>query len=280
MLMAIDIGNSSIKFGLFSENLVVHTVPSSPRRSSPTYEAMIEGFLDSKAVETGLSGIVISSVVPSQTEAILRAVERFSREKPLVAGPHEAPGLALDVNAPDTVGADRVAASVGASALVGSPVAMVDFGTATTVNFVEKKGREGVDTFCGGSILPGVGMMLKSLSEETARLPYVPPAESRESLGRDTEQNILSGIMMGTAGAVEKIISSVAEPLGTSFKIAVTGGHMEYVLPHLIRVDLVEPNLTLKGLKIIYERHSEGWAEKGLTGFTKEEGNGELKNKS
>jgi type III pantothenate kinase len=262
MLMAIDIGNSSIKIGLFSENLVVHTVPSGPQRSFPAYEAMIEGFLDSETVENGLSGIVISSVVPSHTETIVRAVERFSRRKPLIAGPHEAPGFTLDVVAPDTVGADRVAASVGASALVGSPVAVVDFGTATTVNFVEKKGRDGVDTFSGGSILPGVGMMLKSLSEETARLPYVPPAESRESLGKDTEQNILSGIMIGTAGAVEKIIGAVGESLDAEFKIAVTGGNMEYILPHLARVDLVEPNLTLKGLKIIYERRAESRSEK------------------
>ena len=257
MLMAIDIGNSSIKFGLFSENLVVHSVPSGPHRSSPAYETMMAGFLDSRAVENGLSGIVISSVVPSHTEAIVRAVKRFSRKKPLLADPHEAPGLVLDVRAPDNVGADRVAASVGASVLVGSPVAVVDFGTATTVNFIEKKGRDGVDTFSGGSILPGVGMMLKSLSEETARLPYVPPAESREPLGKDTEQNILSGVMMGTAGAVEKIIGAVEQELDVQFKVAVTGGHMEYVLPHLVRVDLVEPNLTLKGLKIIYERHGE-----------------------
>jgi type III pantothenate kinase len=258
MLMAIDIGNSSIKIGLFSEKLVVHTVPSSPQKSSLAYETMVEGFLDSETVETGLSGIVISSVVPSHTEAVVQAAERFSRKKPLLAGPDTAGGLALDVLAPDTVGSDRLAASVGASALVGPPVAVVDFGTATTMNFIERKGREGVDTFSGGSILPGVGMMLRSLSGETARLPYVPPAESREPLGRDTEQNILSGIMVGTAGAVEKIIGSVEEARGTQFKVAVTGGHMEYDLPHLVRVDLIEPNLTLKGLKIIYERHGEG----------------------
>jgi type III pantothenate kinase len=167
-------------------------------------------------------------------------------------GPDATGGLRLDVSTPESLGPDRIASAAAAFELFGAPVAVVDFGTATTVDFIKEEG-----VFSGGVIIPGVGLMLKSLSGETARLPQAGVRRPESALGKDTEGCLLSGVVYGTAGAVERVIEEVEREEGLSYGVAVTGGYLDCIRPYLRRADYVEPDLTLKGLRMIYRRTAD-----------------------
>lgn len=268
MLLAIDIGNSTIGFGLFydgfggspGDGLEVHEIPSHPPRSREEYARAFREMLrppeqgSYKDFRGDVRGVIISSVAPSLTQAVLSSARDVAGAEPVVVD-HRTGGMPrMDIRAPETLGADRMAAAVAAHEALGPPVAVVDFGTATTVNFVVRDERGDFGVFTGGAILPGLEMMLDALAARTALLPRVKLRGGIAALGKDTEENILSGVVRGTAGAVEGIIQSVSEAEGAAFKVAVTGGARKHVMPFLRRVDLDEPYLALKGLKIIFGR--------------------------
>jgi|Deesub1362A_J573_1020465.scaffolds.fasta_scaffold00183_29 type III pantothenate kinase len=247
-LLAIDIGNTSINVGLFVDGLIVHKLNTRPLRSPLWYRNELESILKMEGIDKAPEGVVISSVVPGHTEVVKEGVRKLSGKEPLVVSPQVVKGLKLDIKSPEELGADRLTASFAAVRLFGAPVAVVDFGTATTVNFVGSG-----NVYKGGAILPGIGLMSRALWSETAKLPKVEVTRASSALGKNTADCILSGIIYGTAGAVERIISEVEELEGEQYKVAATGGFLEVVLPNLKRVDFVEPALVLKGLKIIYE---------------------------
>lgn len=244
MVVAVDIGNSTVSIGLFEGGeFSVHRLDPHAFMRSSEYAEAIRGLLDGRNAE----GAIICSVVPEITDLLWEGAEACCRRSPFVIGPSSAHGLRLDVAEPSELGPDRIAAASGAAAAYGAPVAVVDFGTATTVSFV----AEG-DVFLGGAIMPGVGVMLGALHEKTARLPMVGPAAVSATPGRDTRAAMLLGAVVGSAGAVEKIIAAEEAATARQYAVAVTGGHAEHVLPHLGRKDHVEPALTLKGLVHIY----------------------------
>ena len=254
MLLALDIGNSSISVGLFrGDSLDVHRIDTLPPRTPSGYEETLTKVLKGEEVH----GVVVCSVAPHLTGPVLEVVKTLSDKEPLVVGPETADGLMrLDVNDPSKVGADRIASSLAASKMFGPPVAVLDFGTATTVDFISSG-----PIYNGGAILPGLLMMARALSEDAALLPEVDFKRDTifngiKPIGKDTEGNIISGIIYGTAGAVANIIETVEKSEGISYRIAVTGGFMQYMLPYLKRSDFKEPALVLKGLKIIYESNN------------------------
>jgi type III pantothenate kinase len=254
MVLAVDIGNSTISIGLFSNGAPsVRKMDTHPLRSPSWYGEMFKEILKEEAVQGEPMGMVAASVVPGHTAAVLKGWRELFTSEPVVVGPEACGGMAFDVPGPGEVGPDRIAAAVAAAELCGPPVAVVDFGTATTVNFVDRG-----PVFKGGAIMPGLSMMARALHGEAARLPLVDIGEgdagSVSALGNDTEGSMLSGIIYGTAGAVMNIIAKVEKAEGLSYRVALTGGSMGRMLPHIERADLVEPDLTLKGLAIIYER--------------------------
>lgn len=251
MLLALDIGNSSISIGLFrGGSLDVHRIDTLPPMTPAGYEGALNKVLKGEEVH----GVVVSSVAPGVTGPVLEGAKALCAREPVVVGPETAGELMrFDVDDPSKVGADRIASSVAASEMYGPPVAVLDFGTATTVDFI---GRGPV--YNGGAILPGLLMMARALSEDTALLPEVEFNMDAFGgdvgpFGKNTEGNIISGIIYGTAGAVANIIEAVERSEGISYGVAVTGGFMQRVLPYLKRVDFKEPALVLRGLKIIYE---------------------------
>lgn len=246
MLLAIDIGNTSISFGLFEGGeLRSFKVNSRPGKTAEEYAKTIKGILMGKTPE----GVVICSVVPAITQAVALGAKAAAGKAPLVADHNSRHGLKLAVKNPEEVGMDRIAESAAAAEMFEPPVAVVDFGTATTVSFV----GEG-NVYEGGAILPGLSLMGISLASGTAKLPEVEPEHPGSALGRDTVGSILSGIIYGTAGAVERIIAEVEALEGRTYKVVITGGAHEKVLPALKRAENVEPALTLKGLRLIFER--------------------------
>jgi type III pantothenate kinase len=249
-LLAIDIGNSSINIGIFTPGLVLMRLPTHPLRSPSWYRDALGEELGKKGMDKAPGGVVISSVVPGHTEALTVGARMLSGREPMVVGPGLDTGLSFEIRSPEELGSDRTASCVAALELHGPPVAVLDFGTATTVSFVGKG-----HVFKGGAILPGLELMGRSLSRWTAKLPEVAPGAPVSALGKDTAGNILSGIVYGTAGAVERIIADVEDLEGEDYRVAVTGGYAGLVLPHLRRAFALEPALTLLGLKLIFERN-------------------------
>ena len=247
MVVAVDIGNSTVSIGLFEGGeFSVHRLDPHAFTRSSEYTEAIRG-ISLAADGQDVEGIIICSVVPETTDLLLQGARAVCPQSSLVIGPASAHGLRLQVAEPSELGADRIAAASGAVAAYGAPIAVVDFGTATTVSFV----AEG-NVFLGGAIMPGVGVMLRAMHEQTARLPMVEPEGVSATAGRDTRTAMLLGAVLGTAGAVEKIIAAEEAATGRQYAVAVTGGHAEHVLPHLGRKDHIEPALTLKGLAHIY----------------------------
>ncbi len=247
-LVVIDIGNTTISIGVFvGEQLSVRKFDTMPFKSPPEYLEILR----ENVVDKGLKGVVISSVVPGLTPVMAGAGEGLSGRPPLIVGPGAETGLKFDVPVPEEVGADRISACAGAVGQYPPPLAVLDFGTATTVNIV---GRGNV--YKGGAILPGLGLMRDVLHERTARLPRIeiPGPAGIGVIGKDTESAMLSGLFYGSAGAVERIISGAEEAEGEIYKVVVTGGYASLILPYLRRDYFFEPVLVLKGMRAIFER--------------------------
>ena len=273
MLLALDIGNSAMKAGLFTKGGSLERTgrielagladpagpadPATPHERASLLIDRLKEFLNGK-VSSGakLTGAALASVVPGATAEVAEAVETLLTGHPPLVLTHETDsGLVLDIAEPSTLGADRIAGALGAVHAIGAPVAVVDLGTATTVGFVVEGDTPESAVFRGGAILPGLALMGRALSGGTAQLPEVDLGMSFNALGRDTQENILSGIVLGTAGAVERIVAEVERSEGVGFQVVLTGGLAKVAASHMSRKPaLVEPNLTLLGLKAVYER--------------------------
>lgn len=252
-VLAIDIGNSTIGFGVFDGGFSSGRMDTHPLASPALYAGRFREFLGEKGMDKPPEGIVISSVVPGHTRALAEAARMLSGREPLVVGPDVDTGLSLDVENPRELGADRIAACVAAAGVCAPPLVMVDFGTATTVNFIAAG-----HVLRGGAILPGLGLMARSLSEGTARLPEAALGAQAPAVGRSTGECIAAGIVRGTAGAVERIIRDIEKSEALDLGTVVTGGFAGLVLPLMERECVLEPDLTLKGLRMIYERNAPG----------------------
>ncbi|MFN3480039.1 MAG: type III pantothenate kinase [Thermodesulfovibrionales bacterium] len=251
-ILAVDLGNSSISIGLFDGNEIVakerlKTLLSGTVRE---YRDKFDGLIKVFGIER-LGGVIISSVVPELTETLSTALSEVTSIKPLVLGLDIDSGLSFDVLKPEEVGPDRIANVVGAAMLYGAPAIAVDFGTATTFSIIRD------NTFIGGTIMPGLEMMARALNAYTSRLPLVDLTVIDEKIdlpGKDTMENIISGIIYGTAGAVERIIGEIESRGESPFNVVLTGGFSVIMARFIRRVFFLDPDLTLKGLRFIYER--------------------------
>ncbi len=254
MLIAIDIGNSSIHIGFF-HNSVLDTlkIPTNPALKTPDYSRLIADWMSEKNAEKTGVHCIICSVVPALTPALEEAVA--SLPLPLAGAAvfvdHRIrTGLTMAVDAPDLLGADRIANAVAAVARYGKPVGIADFGSATTLTMVGKAGD-----LIGGAILPGIGMMNDVIGEKASLLKPVSLEPPRTALGKNTEDCIRSGILFGTAGAVERIISEIEREAGYPFRVVITGGYSSLASRFLGRPHAVDAHLTLEGLRILYEKN-------------------------
>ena len=255
MLLAIDIGNTSIHLGIFrvTKLLGKSRIPTHPRKSATEYKSEIKEFLAENKVSAPLEGVVISSVVPELTGSLESAVKGIAGREPLVVGTSHIRGLSFGVERPHEIGTDRLADMIAAMDIFGSPVLVVNFGTATTISACKN------DIFLGGAILPGIGLMSDALGRGTSKLPRVNPSAllsknlPLSAIGKDTNMGIVSGIIYGTAGAVELLIEKMEAEENCRFSIVTTGGYAEIMARFLNREHTLDPDLTLKGLISIYK---------------------------
>jgi len=249
MLVALCIGNTSVYIGFFvDDEPIVLRLATKPIRETAEFRSAIEKAIADLGIGSPDGG-VISSVVPAYTEPMKAMLKEISGGKePLIVSHRIIKDMKFSVKTPEALGPDRISAAYGAWKLFGGPIAVVDMGTATTINFITEEG-----VFLGGAILPGVALMRDALKERTAKLPRVELEKPPSPLGTNTKESILSGVIYGTAGAVARILEEAELERLERFKVAVTGGHSELIGPYLKRVDFLEPSLVLKGMRLIHK---------------------------
>ena len=248
MLLLIDIGNSRTTIGSYDNGVRrvsgVRTIPGG--RDVEEYSLLLKGFV-SDNMKSVPHGAVICSVVPEVTPVIARSIRKVLRFKPMVVDHRLKCGLRYKVKHPEKIGSDRIATAVGARKLYRGDLIIIDFGTATTFCLVSSDGE-----YRSGAIMPGIGISAEFLADKTSRLPRVIPAPPHHVIGEDTEENILTGLVLGHAGGVERLIREINRETGTVSRVIATGGYAELVVPFIKKIKHINPLLTLEGLSIIY----------------------------
>lgn len=254
MLLAIDVGNSTTVVGTFQGDELRHHWRLSTQAAETADELALKlaGLLRFVGLDLGqdIDGTIVSSVVPSVTETLRQVAARYLRQPLVVVEPGVRTGLALRVDNPREIGADRIVNAVAAYELYGGPAIVVDFGTATSFDVVDGQGQ-----FVGGAIAPGVETSADALVRRAARLPRVETVSPPSPIGRSTVTALQSGIVYGAAGQVDALVDRMSRELGPGVTTVATGGLANAVLEACERIDHHDPWLTLKGLAIIWERN-------------------------
>lgn len=254
MLLVIDVGNTNIVLGIFKDQeLVDHWRVSTDRlRTIDEYGVLIRHLFYLNGVNSEeIDAIIISSVVPPVMPTLERMCQRYFGLTPLVIGPGVKTGMDIKYDNPREVGADRIVNAVAAYEKFGGPVIIIDFGTATTFCAVDKKG-----TYLGGAICPGIGISTDALVQRTAKLPRIEVVQAEKVICRNTVESMQAGVFYGFVGQVDGIVTRMRRELGCKAKVVATGGLAVIVAPATDAIDVVEPMLTLEGLKIIYDRNN------------------------
>jgi type III pantothenate kinase len=195
-----------------------------------------------------VSGVSIASVVPPLSQAFAEVSRTYLGQDPLLVDAGVRTGVRIRYDDPRQVGADRVVAAAAVRALYSVPACVVDFGTATTFDAVSAEGE-----YLGGAIAPGIGIAAQALFERTAKLPRVELSRPPSPIGRNTPQAMQSGLLFGYVGLVEGMVARFKEELGLETRVVATGGLAEVVAKETEVIDVVDPWLTLHGLRIVYE---------------------------
>ena len=252
MLLAIDLGNTNIKYGVFDGEKLVASFRVSSRisRTADEYGSVLVGLLSDRGIKKGdIDGIIFSSVIPALNYTICHMCEYFFDISPLIVGPGIKTGLNIKADNPKEVGADIIVNSVSAYNKYGGPIIVIDFGTATTFDVINEKGE-----LIGVVIAPGIKTSLEGLATKTAQLPMVELDAPKTVIGKNTKHCMQAGLIFGFAGLVENIIRKIKKEMGlTEIKVVATGGLGEIIAKEVKTINVVDRTLTLDGLKTIYK---------------------------
>lgn len=250
MLLCFDIGNTNTVIGCFDGDVLKGEIriSTSRERTMDEYSSLVLTLLTQKvqAAPSAFTTAIISSVVPPLTPVFTSLIEDLFKIKPLIVGPGIKTGIAMRVSEPASVGADRIVNSIAVRELFGSPALVVDFGTATSFDYVNKSGE-----YEGGAIAPGIHVSLDSLARNTAKLPRIEVAWPKTIVGKNTIAAMQSGTVVGYLCMVEGLIKRFEDEVGEIKHVVATGGLGGLFTEHSKRISRYEPDLTLQGLKII-----------------------------
>ena len=256
MLLAIDLGNTNIKYGVFDGDNMVASFRVSSRisRTADEYGSVLVGLLADRNInKKDITGIIFSSVIPALNYTICHMCEFFFGISPLVVGPGVKTGLNIKADNPKEVGADIIVNSVSAYNKYGGPIVVIDFGTATTFDVINDKCE-----LLGVVIAPGIKTSLEGLATKTAQLPMVELDAPKTVIGKNTKHCMQSGIIFGFAGLVDNIVAKIKREINCSdVKVVATGGLGEIIAKESKSITKVDRTLTLDGLKIIYNLNSK-----------------------
>ena len=253
MLFAIDVGNTNITVGLFDKDVLVKQfrMITKTSRTSDEYGVFLRQWLQVNGIEDAkISAVIISSVVPNIMHSLTSGIIKYFECEPLIVAPGIKSGIRLAIPNPKELGADRLVDAVAAYEMYGGPVIVVDFGTATTHDLVLADG-----TFAAGVTSPGIRLAANALWTGTAKLPEVAIQKVDTVLGKDTVSSMQAGIYYGYIGQTEYIIKAMKKESGLSdIKVVATGGLGKMIADATDAIDVYDPELTLHGLRIIYDK--------------------------
>lgn len=254
MLMTIDIGNTNIVIGVYDgEGLQGHWRLSSTitRTSDESWIITRLLFQSADLQDSKITGIAISSVVPALTDVFVQMARKYFSLEPVVVGNDLDTGIKILYQTPSTVGADRICNAVAGFRKYGGPLIVVDFGTATTFDVVTKDAE-----YLGGIIFPGIEMSANFLHSRTARLPKVALTFPGNLVGTTTTESIQAGLMYGSVEMIDGLVRRIMSERQEQMTVVATGGLAQVLEKKSTQLKIIEPFLTLEGLRLIYERIS------------------------
>ncbi len=259
MLLAVDLGNTNLVAAVFSgpERVTSWRLGTDRARTADDYGVLFQNLLRLRGVDlSSIDAVAVCSVVPPLTPALAEMARTYFGQEAFVASPGRNLGLVIDYHPPTAVGPDRVVNAIGGIHRYGTPLILVDFGTATTLDVVT---RDGV--YRGGAVAPGVGISADALFERAAGLPRIELASPGPVIGKDTAQAMLSGLIYGSAGLVDVMVQRIRAEIGADARVVATGGLASLVAPHSATIQAVDEWLTVEGLRLAWEaRPQEGCA--------------------
>ncbi len=251
MLLAVDIGNSTVFAGIISGGRVIadFRFPTNKAHKAKEHEAVIDKMLVCKGVnKSGIKDVIIVSVVPELDAAYKKLMTRMFDAHPFFAGLQSIPDIKVMVRSPREVGADRLVNACAAHHTIKGGVIVIDFGTAITFDYINKAGE-----FLGGVIAPGINICVEALYRNTSKLPVIELRAPEKVIGQDTSLAMQSGIFNGFAGLVTHIVSRMKDEIGEDVKVIATGGALPALRDDLKNViDTCDYSLILKGLNEVY----------------------------
>lgn len=250
MLLAVSINNTHVVFGVYRGEELAGTwrVRTNPHRTADEYAVILRSFAaDGDVGLNELEHVIVGSVVPTLTPAFVELASTYLGSNPIVVGPGIKTGIRLLVESPREVGADRIANTVAAHRRYGGPALVVDMGTATNIDVVSAEGD-----FLGGAIAPGIEISLQALTERAALLHRIDLVRPRSAIGKNTITNIQSGAVFGYVGLVEGLVARIKGELGPC-KVIGTGGAIAAIAGETAAIDVIDQQLTLDGLRMLWE---------------------------
>ena len=255
MLLAIDAGNTNVVFALLDGREVKGRwrIATDPRRTADEYAVWLSQLLSLEGYDRSqVSGVIICTVVPRATHNLQWLAEKYFKTKALIAGqPPVEYGMAIDVQEPQSLGADRAVTAIAAHALHDGDLIVIDFGTASTIDWIDFRGA-----YKGGIIAPGINLSLDALVSAAAKLPRIAieaPADPTV-IGRDTVSQMQIGIYWGYIAMIEGLVARMKAEIGRPARVIATGGLAVLFEKHTGVFDAIEPDLTIQGLAMMWER--------------------------
>ncbi len=251
MLLAVDIGNTNVTFGIFEgeELRATWRMATNIRQMADEYAALLLNLLRYQGLDiSDIKDVALCSVVPPLLRTFEELFERYFHTSPLVVGPGIRTGVRIRMDNPREVGTDRIVNAAAGHHLYSGSLIIADLGTATTFDIVSKEGD-----YLGGIIAPGIAIAAEALFTRTAALPRVELVHPKQAIGANTIAAMQSGIVFGYVGLVEGIVARIQKELGEKAKVVATGGYAGLIARETAVIDTVNPDLTLIGLRLIYQ---------------------------
>ena len=255
MILGVDVGNTNIVIGCLEEGVVKNTVRvrTEPGMTAAEFGIKLRQLFDFFGIESrGFEGAIVSSVVPQVTEPLKQAIEWLTGVKCLLVGPGMRTGMNVRIDDPGTLGCDLVVGGVAAIEEYGTPVIVLDLGTATTITLIDEN-----KCFRGGAILPGIKLSYAALAAGTSLLPDISITPPKKCVATNTVDCMRSGAVFGTAATIDGMVERMENELGQRCKVVATGGLASSVTPYCRREIVCDDELLLKGLWILYKKNAQ-----------------------